>query len=35
MTRHFMASPENVQAFRDVAAKLATLPARSCGRPAQ
>ena len=30
----FMARPENVQAFRDVAAKLATLPARSCGRPA-
>ncbi len=30
----FMASPENVQAFRDVAAKLATLPARSCARPA-
>jgi hypothetical protein len=30
----FMANPDNVQAFRDVAAQLATLPARSCGRPA-
>jgi hypothetical protein len=29
----FMARPDNEQAFRDVAAKLATLPARSCGRP--
>jgi hypothetical protein len=30
----FMANPENVQAFRDVAAQLATVRARSCGRPA-
>jgi hypothetical protein len=28
----FMALPENIQAFKDVAARLATLPARSCRR---
>jgi hypothetical protein len=28
----FMSDPNNVQAFRDVAARLAGLPARSCRR---
>jgi hypothetical protein len=29
---NFMAKPENQEAFRAVAANLATLPARSCRR---
>jgi hypothetical protein len=29
----YMADPANVASFREVAAKLATLPSRSCGRP--
>jgi hypothetical protein len=29
----FMTNPENQQAFKDVAARLATLPPRSCNRP--
>jgi hypothetical protein len=28
----FMSNPENVQAFKDVAARLATLPAKRCSR---
>jgi hypothetical protein len=31
--REFMADPANMAAFRDVAAKLASLPSRSCSRP--
>jgi hypothetical protein len=30
----FMADPANVASFQEVAAKLAALPSRSCGRPA-
>jgi hypothetical protein len=30
----YMADPANVASFREVAAKLASLPSRSCGRPA-
>ena len=29
----FVSNPANLQAFRDVGAKLATLPAKSCARP--
>jgi hypothetical protein len=29
----FMARSDNQQAFKDVAAKLATLPAKSCKKP--
>jgi hypothetical protein len=28
----FMANPENQQAFKDVAARLASLPGKSCRR---
>jgi hypothetical protein len=30
----YMADPANVESFKEVAAKLASLPSRSCGRPA-